>query len=57
MWKVYRYNYKDNKWYLIGNYNTIDNAASVVKQEIYLENCVCKDKDPIPQFRIESSLE
>ena len=56
MWKVYKYNNRDNKWYCIGSYDTIDYAASVVKTEIYLENCVCNDNGFISQFKIESDL-
>ena len=48
MWKVYRYAEKDmvdadgyviyskNTWYLVGDYNTIDDAANIIKHEIYL---------------------
>lgn len=69
MWKVYRWAEKDiydldgyviypaKSWYLVGDYDTIDAAASVVKHEIYLDNCVCGDGDPVPKFKIESNLE
>ena len=69
MWKVYRYAetniydldgyviYPKGTWYLVGDYMTIDEAASVVKHEIYLDNCVCQDGDPVPKFKIESALE
>lgn len=69
MWKVYRWCYKDivdddgyviykaNTWYLIGSYNTIDAAASIIKHEIYLDNCTATEDTPIPKFKIESNLE
>ena len=68
MWNVYRWADKDivddegyviypkNNWYLIGDYDTIDAAANIVKHEIYLYNCTCRDEDPNPQFKIESNL-
>ena len=69
MWNVYRWADKDiveeegyviypkNSWYLIGDYDTIDAAANIVKHEIYLYNCTCRDEDPNPKFKIESNLE
>jgi hypothetical protein len=36
---------------------TIDAAASIVKHEIYLDNCTCQDGDPVPKFKIESAFE
>ena len=70
MWKVYKYAHKDivageendvickaGEWFLIGDYDTIDAAASVMKHQIYLDNCVLSDEDPIPQYKIESSFE
>lgn len=68
MWKVYRWCdkdilddegyiiYKANTWYLIGDYNTIDSASDMVKQEIYLDNCIATEDTPIPKFKIESDL-
>ena len=55
MWKVYRL--IKNKWFLIGDYNTIDAAANIVKHEIYLYNCTCQDGDPNPKFKIESNFD
>lgn len=55
MWKVYRL--IKNKWYLIGDYNTIDAVANIVKHEIYLYNCTCQDGDPNPKFKIESNFD
>lgn len=69
MWKVYRYAEKDmvdadgyviyskDTWYLVGNYDTIDDAASVVKHEIYLYNCTCQDGDANPKFKILSDFD
>lgn len=68
MWKVYKWCDKDilddegyiickaNTWCLIGNYDTIDSASNIVKQEIYLDNCVATEDTPIPKFKIESDL-
>ena len=69
MWKVYRYAEKDvvdadgyviyskDTWYLVGDYDTIDDAASVVKHEIYLYNCTCQDGDANPKFKILSDFD
>lgn len=69
MWKVYRWCdkdildsegyiiYKANTWCLIGSYNTIDSAASIVKHEIYLYNCTCQDDDANPKFKILSDFD
>lgn len=69
MWKVYRYAEKDivdadgyviyskGTWYLVGDYNTIDDAANIVKHEIYLYNCTATEDTPNPKFKIESNLE
>ena len=69
MWNVYRWAEKDildeegyviypaNSWYLVGDYDNIDTAANIVKHEIYLYNCTCRDGDPNPKFKIESNLE
>ena len=69
MWKVYRYAeadvydldgfviYEKGTWYPIGEYDNIDVAAAIVKHEIYLDNCVCQDGDPVPKLKIESALE
>lgn len=69
MWRVYRMADKDlldldgevifakGEWYSIGTYWTIDEAASIVKHEIYLDNCVATEESPIPQFKIVSCLE
>ncbi len=69
MWKVYRYAEKDvvdadgyviyskDTWYLVGDYNTIDDAASIVKHEIYLYNCTCQDGDANPKFKILSDFD
>lgn len=69
MWKVYRYAEKDvvdadgyviyskDTWYLVGDYDTIDDAASVVKHEIYLYNCTCQNGDANPKFKILSDFD
>jgi len=68
MWKVYRwfdndildeegYEIYSAGWNLIGSYDTIDTASSVVKHEIYLYNCVATDDTPTPKFRIDSDFE
>ena len=69
MWKVYRYAEKDivdadgyvicskDTWYLVGDYNTIDDAVSIVKHEIYLYNCTCQDGDANPKFKILSDFD
>lgn len=69
MWNVYRWIEKDvfdeegyiiypaKSWCLVGNYDTIDSAANIIKQEIYLYNCTAADGDPNPKFKIESNLE
>ena len=69
MWKVYEYVrvdivdkdgcviYPKGSWYLVGDYDTLDAAARVVKNEIYLYNCTCEDNDPNPKFRIENCFE
>lgn len=68
MWSVYRWLEKSiydeegylihqgQSWYFVGSYDTIDAAANIVKQEIYLYNCTAKDGDPNPQFKILSNL-
>ena len=69
MWRIYRYAeknivdadgdiiYSKGTWYLIGDYDTIDDVASIVKHEIYLYNCICKDDDPCPKFKILSDFD
>lgn len=69
MWKIYRYAEKDmvdadgcviyskGTWYLIGDYNAIDEVASVIKHEIYLYNCTCQDGDVNPKFKILSDFD
>lgn len=68
MWKIYRWAEKDivdaeghviypaNAWYLVGDYDTIDAAARIVKHEIYLYNCTCTIDDPNPKFKIENDF-
>ena len=68
MWNVYRWLEKSiydaegylihqgQNWYLVGNYDTIDSAANIIKQEMYLYNCTAADGDPNPKFKIESNL-
>jgi len=69
MWKVYKYAEKDitdadgyviyskNTWYLVGDYDTIDEATRVVKHEIYLYNLICQDEDANPKFKILSDFD
>ena len=69
MWNVYRWIEKDvfdeegyviypaKSWCLVGDYDTIDSAANIIKQEIYLYNCTAADGDLNPKFKIESNLE
>ena len=69
MWKVYRYAEKDmvdadgyviyskDTWYLVGDYDTIDDAANVVQHEISLYNCTCQDGDANPKFKILSDFD
>lgn len=69
MWKIYRYAEQDivdldncviypkDTWYLVGDYNSLEAVTEVVKHEIYLYNCSCKDGDPNPKFKIVSDFE